>query len=111
MFDVIFRQTFRRQHIRKEPNRKFLIEKCSNFSLKMIKQHIFNLNAIVERRVIVRIELKISSPGITARHYSARLLMPNSYPRDGIFNPNLTIIKDSYILKHLQETSTINISD
>ena len=24
--------------------------------------------------------------------------MPNSYPFDGIFNPNLTMIKDSYIL-------------
>ena len=27
---------------------------------------------------------------------SASLVMPNSYPRDGIFNPHLTTIKDSY---------------
>ena len=33
---------------------------------------------------------------ITLRLYSASLVMPNSYPRDGIFNPNLTTIKDSY---------------
>ena len=25
-------------------------------------------------------------------------MMPNSYPRDGIFNPHLTTIKDSYSL-------------
>ena len=25
-------------------------------------------------------------------------MMPNSYPREGIFNLNLTVIKDSYIL-------------
>ena len=25
-------------------------------------------------------------------------VMPNSYPRDGIFNPHLITIKDSYIL-------------
>ena len=25
-------------------------------------------------------------------------MMPNSYPRDGIFNQHLTTIKDSYIL-------------
>ena len=28
----------------------------------------------------------------------ASLVMPNAYPRDGIFNPPITIIKDSYIL-------------
>ena len=27
--------------------------------------------------------------------------MPNSYPRDGIFNQHLTTIKDSYILTTL----------
>ena len=27
------------------------------------------------------------------------LVMPNSYPGDGIFNQHLTTIKDSYILK------------
>ena len=37
----------------------------------------------------VRCEMKILS-----------LMMPNSYPRDGIFNPHLTTIKDSYILGH-----------
>ena len=29
--------------------------------------------------------------------YSASLVMPNSYARDGIFNPHLTTIEDSYI--------------
>ena len=48
--------------------------------------------------MVVRCELKIPSLGITVRHHSAGLMMPNSYPRDGIFNHHLTIIKDSYIL-------------
>ena len=33
---------------------------------------------------------------LTVQHHSASLVMPNSYPRDGIFNQYLTIIKDSY---------------
>ena len=50
--------------------------------------------------VVVRFELKIPSLGITVRHrdHSASLVMPDSYPRDEIFNPNLTTIKDSYRL-------------
>ena len=48
--------------------------------------------------MVVRCELKIPSLGITVRHHSASLVMPNSYPRDGIFNPHLTTIKDSYNL-------------
>ena len=51
-----------------------------------------------ESIMIVRSELKIPSLGIIVRHHSASLVMPNSYPRDGIFNPHLTTIKDSYIL-------------
>ena len=34
---------------------------------------------------------------VTARHHSASLVMPNSYPRDGIFSQYLTSIKDSDI--------------
>ena len=30
------------------------------------------------------------------RHHSASLAVPNSYPRDRTFNPQLTAIKDSY---------------
>ena len=42
-------------------------------------------------------ELKIPSLRITVRHHSASLVIPNSYPCDGIFNPNLTTIKDPYM--------------
>ena len=36
---------------------------------------------------------------------SASLLMPNSYPRDGIFNPHIATIKDSYILqRHIRRS-------
>ena len=35
---------------------------------------------------------------VTVRHHSASLVMPNSYPSDGIFNQHLTTIKDSYSL-------------
>ena len=51
-----------------------------------------------ESVMVVRFELKIPSLGITTRHHSASIVMPNSYPRDRIFNPNLTTIKDSYSL-------------
>ena len=43
-----------------------------------------------ESIMVVRCELKILS-----------LMMPNSYPRDGIFNPHLRTIKDFYSLKCL----------
>ena len=42
---------------------------------------------------LVRIENKA-----TTDNYSVSLVMPNSYPRDGIFNPHLTTIKNSYSL-------------
>ena len=42
----------------------------------------------------VRIENSVT--WVTVRHHSASLVMPNSYPRAGIFNPNLMTIKDSY---------------
>ena len=45
--------------------------------------------------LVVRFEMKIQSLGITVRHHSASLVMPNIYPRDGIFNQHLTTIKDS----------------
>ena len=44
-----------------------------------------------ESIMAVQWELKIPSLRITVRHHEA-------YPRDGIFNPHLTIIKDSFIL-------------
>ena len=46
-----------------------------------------------------RCTLKIPSLGFTVRHHSASLVMPNSYPRGGIFNQHLIIIKDSYGLQ------------
>ena len=36
---------------------------------------------------------------VTVRHHSTSLVMPNSYPDDGIFNQHLTTIKDSYNLQ------------
>ena len=57
-----------------------------------------------ESVMIVRCEPKIQSLGITFRHHSASLVMPNSYPRDGIFNPHLTTIKVSYILFRVKTT-------
>ena len=49
-----------------------------------------------ESIMVVRGDLKILSLGITVQHFSASLVMSHSYPRDGIFNPNYTAIKDSY---------------
>ena len=42
--------------------------------------------------------VRILSLGITVRHHLANLVMPNSYPRDEIFNLHLSTIKDSYNL-------------
>ena len=90
---------------RLERNRTFLDRKCAYFSVKLIKLLIFKLKYDRRRQsmqekesiMVVRCELKIPSIGITVRHHSASLVMPNSYPRDGIFNPLFTTIKDSYI--------------
>ena len=46
--------------------------------------------------IVVRCGLKLLSLGISVLHLLASLMMPNSYPRDGIFNPHLTTVKDSY---------------
>ena len=50
-------------------------------------------------------KLKILSLRITVQLHSASLMMPNSYPRDGIFNPHLTTIKASYSLEYLTRIS------
>ena len=52
------------------------------------------LNTIIKGRVCKKknlYELKIPSLGITVRHHLASLVLPNSYPCDGIFNPNLIL--------------------
>ena len=49
-----------------------------------------------ESIIVVRCGLKILSLRITVWYHLASLVMPNSYPHDGIFNPHLTTIKDSY---------------
>ena len=46
--------------------------------------------------MVLRCKLRIPSLGVTVRHHSASLVMPNSYPCDGIFNQHLTTIKESY---------------
>ena len=84
----------------------FLIEKSSYFGVKLIKQYIVKPKCNCRRKsmqekesvMVVWCELKIPSLGITVRHHSASLVMPKSYPRDGVFNPHLTTNKDSYIL-------------
>ena len=54
-----------------------------------------------ESIMVVRCELKILSLVITVLHHSASFVMPNSDPRDGIFNLHLTTIKESYNLTHV----------
>ena len=58
-----------------------------------------------ESIMAVRCELKIPSLEITVRHHSASFVMPNSYPRNRIFNPHLTTMKDSYILSNLTKAT------
>ena len=54
-----------------------------------------------ETIIVLRCVLKIPSLGITVRHHLASFVMPKSYLRDGIFNPHLTTIKDSYNLSRI----------
>ena len=61
-----------------------------------------------ESVIVVRWELKIPSLGINVRHHSASLVMPNSYPRDGIFSPHLTTMKDSYNLTYPYPTRGVD---
>ena len=46
--------------------------------------------------IVVWYKLKVPSLRQTVRYHSASLAMLNSYSRDGIFNPQLTAIKNSY---------------
>ena len=48
--------------------------------------------------MVVRFELKIPSLGINVWHHLAGLIMPNSYPRDKIFNLNLTTMLLCFVL-------------
>ena len=58
------------------------------------------------------VQIENSVTRVTAQHHSASLVMPNSYPRDGIFNQHLKTIKDSYIAIPLvlESTATCNLS-
>ena len=49
-----------------------------------------------ESIMVDQCELNIPSLRITVQHHLASFRMPNSYPRDGIFNLHLTTIKDFY---------------
>ena len=72
-FHVSFRQTFRRQRTckRKDRTELFLIEKCSYFSIKLIKQHMFKSKCNCRRKsmqekesiMVLRCKLKIPSLG------------------------------------------------
>ena len=42
-------------------------------------------------------QIENSVTRVTARHDKVSLVMPNSYPCDGIFSQHLTTIKDSYM--------------
>ena len=59
--------------------------------------------------MVVRCVSKSLSLGITVRHHSASFMMSNSYPHGGIFNLQLTTIKDSYKLT-LSRTSWQKLS-
>ena len=49
------------------------------------------------------VQIENSVTRVTVRHHSASLVMPNSYPRDRIFDQHLTTITDSYKLYYCEE--------
>ena len=45
--------------------------------------------------------MKKSTLAIMVCHYSASLVMPNCDPRDGVFHPTLTLVKDYYLIQQV----------
>ena len=70
-FHISFHQTFRCQHIERSCTEHFLIEICSYFSIKLMKQHIFKSKCNFWRKsmqekeyiMVLRCKLKIPSLG------------------------------------------------
>ena len=93
-----------------EPNISWSKKKWSHFSIKLIKRHIFKPKCNYRKKsmqekesvMVVQFEMKFASLGITVRHHTASLLMSNSYPCDGIFNPTSWPLK---ILIRVQQKS------
>ena len=94
-------------------NQTFLDQKCRYFSVKLQNNTHLSLNAADEGSVC-----KKKNPQwlfganwklwITVRHHSASLVMLNSYPHDGIFNPHLKTIKDSYMVLRITLKTILN---
>ena len=55
---------------------------------------------IQEKKSIMGVRGRVKNPflGITVRHQSASIVVPNSYPRNGFFSVHLALMKDSYNL-------------
>ena len=90
-FDVIFRKTNQRQRrLEEEPNWTVIDCKLKYFSHNIHNTNLFSsfIKSMQEKEfiMVVRCELKIPSLGITVRHHSASLEMPNSYTHDGILS-------------------------
>ena len=45
--------------------------------------------------MVVKCKLKVPSFRLTVWHHTVSLMIQNSYPREGIFNPRLATIKES----------------
>ena len=82
-----------------------LIKKCSYFSINLITQHIFKSKcncfwkSMQEKESIMVLRCKLKIPSlVTIRHHSASLVMPNSYPHNGIINQHLTTIAEIFFL-------------
>ena len=56
--------------------------------MKLLKNRVHEKDSIM----VLLCESKILSLRITVQDHAVSLLVPNSYPRDGIFNPHLTTI-------------------
>ena len=61
-----------------------------------------------ESIMAVGCKLKIPSLRINVRHHLASLVIPNSYPRDRIFNSHPRAIKDSYSMHHQSVKDSCN---
>ena len=66
--------------------------------MRYFNAYSIDLEPFLKKRKKEMRNLKDPSLGITVCHHSALLVMPKSYPRDGLFDPILTLMIDSYNL-------------
>ena len=100
VFDIIFCQTFQSSFINRNRRERYMATDVD--ILALIWQYNAFLSLDVDGNVCKKkihnsyVQIENSVSRVIVQHHSARLVMPNTYPCDRVFNPLFTTIKDSY---------------